>query len=93
MIEEARRASQADDVMVGMEPSGIYWKPLFSFLVNLGYESVLFHSSAVLHNRKTYSDGAHKTDSKDAKCVGTWSGKASTSSRSREAPTRRSLTG
>ena len=69
MIDEARRASEADDVTIGMEPSGIYWKPLFSFLECLGYETVLVHPSAVLHNRKTYPDGAHKTDRKDAECV------------------------
>ena len=68
-IEKAQSACQAGDVVIGMEPSGAYWKPLFEQLQRLGYRVVLVHATAVKHNRATHGDNPSKTDRKDAFCI------------------------
>jgi transposase len=58
-----------DVVVVGMEPTGPYWKPLFAQLKGRGYPLVLVHSKAVKHNRKTMAGNDGKTDSLDTLCI------------------------
>ena len=64
-ISKEGRTIRAQAVIVGMEPSGVYWKPLAAQLRQRGYAVVLVHTKAVRHNRQTMRDGS-KTDSKDA---------------------------
>ena len=68
-IEKSQAACQADDIVIGMEPSGAYWKALYEQLQTLGYRVVLVHAKAVKHNRETQGDNASKTDRKDAFCI------------------------
>ncbi len=68
-IQRAQSACQADDVVIGMEPSGVYWKPLYEQLKTLGYRVVLVHATAVKYNRQTHGDNPSKTDRKDAFCI------------------------
>ncbi len=68
-IQQAQSACQADDIVIGMEPSGAYWKALYEQLQALGYRVVLVHAKAVKHNRETHGDNPSKTDRKDAFCV------------------------
>jgi transposase len=53
-------------VLIGMEPSGIYWCALYNRLKSCGYGVCLVDCKAVKNNRKTMPDGANKTDKKDA---------------------------
>jgi transposase len=53
-------------VLIGMEPSGIYWYALYERLKSCGYGVCLVNCQAVSNNRKTMSDGRDKTDEKDA---------------------------
>ncbi len=53
-------------VLIGMEPSGIYWYALYERLKSCGYGVCLVNCQAVSNNRKTLPDGANKTDRNDA---------------------------
>jgi len=53
-------------VLIGMEPSGIYWYALYERLRSCGYGVCLVNCQAVSNNRKTMPDGVNKTDEKDA---------------------------
>lgn len=68
-IRRVQNTSQATVVVVGMEPSGVYWKPLFTQLRLRGYRVVAVDAKAVKHNRKTLSGNGSKTDRKDAYCI------------------------
>jgi transposase len=68
-IRRVQSQSQATAVVIGMEPSGVYWKPLFAQLRLRGYQVVSVDAKAVKHNRKTLSGNGSKTDRKDAYCI------------------------
>lgn len=68
-IVQQRMRSGMDLVVVGMEPTGPYWRPLFAQLKGRGYPLVLVHSKAVKHNRKTMAGNDGKTDSLDTLCI------------------------
>jgi len=65
-IREAMFKAKCRRVLIGMEPSGIYWYALFERLKSCGYGVCLVNCQAVSNNRKTLPDGANKTDQKDA---------------------------
>ncbi len=65
-IQKTLTSCQADEIVIGMEPSGVYWKPLYEQLRTRGSRQVLVHAKAVKHNRETQGDNASKTDRKDA---------------------------
>lgn len=56
-------------VLIGMEPSGLYWYGLYERLRSCGFGVCLVHCLAVKNNRKTMQDGVSKTDRKDAYSV------------------------
>ena len=68
-IVRERKRSGMDFVLIGMEPTGSYWKPLFAHLKERGYAVVLVHSKAVKHNRKTMGGNDGKTDRLDTLCI------------------------
>ena len=68
-IAKEKRRSGAEIVIVGMEPTGVYWKPLHHHLQGLGHAVVLVHGKAVQNNRKTMADNGSQTDRKDAYCI------------------------
>lgn len=53
-------------VLIGMEPSGLYWYGLYERLKKCGFGVCLVNCMAVKNNRKTLPDGSSKTDQKDA---------------------------
>lgn len=53
-------------VLIGMEPSGIYWQGLYERLRICGFGVCLVDCQSVKNNRRTMQDGASKTDRKDA---------------------------
>ncbi len=65
-IRRVQRESQASVVIIGMEPTSVYWKPLNAQLRRLGYATVLADAKAVKHNRQTLGGNASKSDKKDA---------------------------
>jgi len=65
-IRKAMFKAKCHRVLIGMEPSGIYWYALYERLKACGYGVCLVNCQAVSNNRKTLPDGANKTDRKDA---------------------------
>jgi transposase len=63
------RKHACKQVLVGMEPSGLYWYGLFERLKKCGLSACLVNCMAVKNNRKTLPDGASKTDPKDAHSI------------------------
>jgi transposase len=68
-IRQWRFTTQSKRVLIGMEPSGIYWYSLYERLKRCGFGVCLVNCLAVKNNRRTMSDGASKTDPKDAHSV------------------------
>lgn len=56
-------------VLIGMEPSGLYWYGLYQRLKKCGFGVCLVNCLAVKNNRKTLPDGSSKTDQKDAHSI------------------------
>lgn len=69
ILQIKQRVLSLDKVVVGMEPTSIYWKPLKEFLVKEGITVVLVDPNAVYYNRKTINGNQSKTDKKDAYAI------------------------
>lgn len=65
-IKNESMKSNCTNVIIGMEPTSNYWKPLHFYLIKNGYDVVLVETVAVHHNRKTMPKNRGKTDKKDA---------------------------
>jgi len=65
-IQEARHKEQAERVVVGMEPTGHYWKPLAWFLQQQGYPVVMVNPHHVKKSKELDDNSPSKTDRKDA---------------------------
>ena len=65
-IRENMFRNKCKRVLIGMEPSGLYWYSLYNRLKSCGYGVCLVDCKAVKNNRKTFQDGSSKTDKKDA---------------------------
>jgi transposase len=68
-IRKLRFKTKSKRVLIGMEPSGIYWYNLYERLKQCGFSVCLVNCLAVKNNRRTMSDGTSKTDPKDAHSV------------------------
>ena len=67
-ILEAQKKEQATGVIIGMEPTGHYWKPLAWFLQEQGYPVVMVNPYHVKRSKELNDNSPSKTDRKDA-CV------------------------
>lgn len=66
-IEQVMEINNFKDVIVGIEPTGNYHKPLCEYLKNKGYIVVYVSSVAAKNNRKTTDNGRWgKNDPRDA---------------------------
>ena len=54
------------NVLISMEPTAIYWLPLYEYLISKNKIVCLLDPSAVFHNRKTLPKDKGKSDAKDA---------------------------
>lgn len=68
-IRSLRFKSKSKRVLVGMEPSGLYWYALYDRLKQCGFNVCLVNCLAVKNNRRTMPNGSSKTDPKDAHSV------------------------
>jgi transposase len=68
-IRSLRFKSKSKRVLVGMEPSGLYWYALYERLKQCGFNVCLVNCLAVKNNRRTMPDGTSKTDPKDAHSI------------------------
>jgi transposase len=65
-ILEAKEKSKAARVIIGLEPSGHYWKPLTWFLKDQGYLVVLVNPFHVKKRKEEEDNSPTKNDRKDA---------------------------
>lgn len=68
-IRKMRKTAKCKQVLIGMEPSGLYWYGLYERLKKCGFSVCLANCMAVKNNRKTMHDGSSKTDPKDAHSI------------------------
>ena len=68
-IRSLRFKAKCQRVLVGMEPSGLYWYALYERLKQCGFNVCLVNCLAVKNNRRTMPDGTSKTDPKDAHSI------------------------
>lgn len=65
-IMEAKQKEQTKRVVIGMEPTGHYWKPLAWFLQQQGYPVVMVNPYHVKRSKELDDNSPSKTDRKDA---------------------------
>lgn len=65
-IKEAEEKAKAKTAVIGMEPTGHYWKPLAWFLQEQGYTVVIVNPYHVKRRKEEEDNTPRKTDRKDA---------------------------
>lgn len=65
-IEEIKENKDFVNVIVGMEPTGHYWKPLGAFLENSGIKVVLVNPAHTKKSKELDDNSQTKSDRKDA---------------------------
>ena len=65
-IEKLKRLKNLDSTIVGMEPTGHYWKNLSNWLVNQKIEVVTVNPHLVKRNKENRDNTQSKSDKKDA---------------------------
>ncbi|OIQ07588.1 transposase [Moorella thermoacetica] len=65
-MEEAKEKARATRVVIGMEPTGHYWKPLAWFLQEQGYTVVIVNPYHVKRRKEEVGNSPTKNDRKDA---------------------------
>ena len=66
MVMKTKRKHKLTDVLVGMEPTGHYWRKIAFFAQEQGYEVRFVRTTAVKHQRELDESSPAKSDSKDA---------------------------
>lgn len=70
MLTKTRRKHKLTDVLIGMEPTGHYWRKIAFFAKEKGYEVRFVRTTAVKHQRELDESSSGKSDSKDAYTIG-----------------------
>ncbi|NLI05417.1 MAG: IS110 family transposase [Actinomycetaceae bacterium] len=68
-IEHIQLESQSTEVMVGLEPTGHYWFPLFEFLQAHKLHLVITSPVSVKQTKETSTNSASKSDTQDPKAI------------------------
>jgi len=66
MTEVLKRKYKLKDVLIGMEPTGHYWRKLAYFAREQGYEVRFIRTTAVKHHREIDESSSAKNDHRDA---------------------------
>jgi len=66
MIEELKAKDGFRDVLIGMEPTGHYWRKLAYFAKDHGYEVRFVRTTALKHHRELDESSSAKSDQRDA---------------------------
>lgn len=67
--ESLKKANQMDNVILGVEPTGHYWFPLYHFYKERGIQVVLVNPHHVKKSKELDDNSPTKNDIKDAKVV------------------------
>ncbi len=65
-VEKIKEMQKAENVIVGMEPTGHYWKPLANYLFNKNIKVVMVNSFHVKKAKELDDNSPTKNDKKDA---------------------------
>jgi transposase len=66
MIEGLKTKHHLRDVLIGMEPTGHYWRKLAYFAKDQGYEVRFVRTTALKHHRELDESSSAKSDQRDA---------------------------
>ena len=70
MVLKVMRKHKLTDVLIGMEPTGHYWRKIAFFAKEKGYEVRFVRTTAVKHQRELDESSSAKSDIKDAYTIG-----------------------
>ncbi len=65
-IEEMKKKKGFKDVLIGMEPTGHYWRKIAYFAKDRGYEVRFVRTTALRHQRELDESSSAKSDVRDA---------------------------
>jgi len=66
VIESAKEKNGLKDVLIGLEPTGHYWRKIAYFSKSRGYEVRFVRTTALKHQRELDESSSAKSDVKDA---------------------------
>ena len=66
MVEQAKKKHRFTHALIGLEPTGHYWRKIAFFAKEQGYEVRFVRTTAVKHQRGLDESSPAKSDSKDA---------------------------
>ena len=66
IIEAMKKKYGFADVIIGMEPTGHYWRKIAFFAIEKGYEVRFIRTTAVKHQRELDESSSSKNDMRDA---------------------------
>ena len=66
MVEDLKAQCGLKDVLIGMEPTGHYWRKLAYFAKEHGYEVRFIRTTALKHHRELDESASAKSDQRDA---------------------------
>lgn len=66
MVEDLKAQHGLKDVLIGMEPTGHYWRKLAYFAKEQGYEVRFVRTTALKHHREIDESASAKSDPRDA---------------------------
>src|SRR5581483_5858921 len=66
LIEAAKKKKGLKEVLIGMEPTGHYWRKIAFFAKDRGYQVRFVRTTAIKHQREIDESSSAKSDIKDA---------------------------
>jgi transposase len=66
VVEETKKKNGFKDVLIGMEPTGHYWRKIAYFAKEKGYEVRFVRTTALRHQRELDESSSAKSDVRDA---------------------------
>ena len=70
MVTQTRRKYKLTQVLIGMEPTGHYWRKIAFFAKEKGYEVRFVRTTAVKHQRELDESSSARSDIRDAFTIG-----------------------
>lgn len=70
-IRRTGETKEQREVIIGMEPTGIYWRPLGHYLMDEGYRVVLINPSHTHKTKELEDNSQTKNDRKDSRVIQT----------------------
>jgi transposase len=66
VVEQMKRDRRLSHVLIGMEPTGHYWRKIAFFALDQGYEVRFVRTTALKHQRELDESSSAKSDMRDA---------------------------